>query len=299
MNAELNAFFTMGDAVRVVCNEYAAVLASKPSFKTIFNRFMTDVMDVYPQALARQGQDTTGITADKNAARAVLEAQMLSLGRKIEAYAASVANLSLRKSAHTTQSGLHAFSDRALIGEADRLGALAVAHKSHLGPFGVDENVLAALTDATADYTGWLGRPQAAIDARQGGTLELDALAQKGRSMLDQMDAQMILFEEDAPGFYQQYFLSRQLTQPPTRHRAITFRVTDEKGQPVPDAMVSVPALGLEKRTGPKGECYVATAPAGTYAARIQKNGYQSVDVSIAINTGEGTLVKAELAIAS
>lgn len=292
MTANQNAFFAMLSTLEVKCLEYQSVWNAKPSFKDPFEKLQTEVLDKLAAILGQQGQRSTGITIDKNRVRTTLEAQTLAIANGMEAYAATVGDNTLRQNVHLTASDLTRMSERTLIGEATRMATLATTNLSHLAPYDITIERIEALQTTKEEYSTWLGKPRAAIDDRKGATLQLGRLEDRARELLDLMDAQMVLFRTDAQAFYEQYWSGREIENPATHHRSITFAVCDEARKPVEGVTIVIPALRMEKCTGPGGGCFVERAPAGMYSARASKNGYQSAEATFPVNDGEGTKVE-------
>lgn len=293
MTAAQNAYFSMISTVATVCNRFSSVWNETPSFKTAFTRLKTEVTDKLPEILARQNQHTTGVTLDKKSARLDLETRLLNIANAIEAYAVTISDNTLRRNVHLVASDMNRFTDRGIIGEATRIATLATENMAHLGPFHVTAPDVEQLLESAATYSTWLGKPRATIDDKKDATQQLDALVRIARQVLDVMDAQMVLFRESSPDFYAQYQSAREITNPATRHRAISFRVVDNEKRPVADVKIVVPALRIEKCTGPSGTCFVQHAPGGNYEVRASKNGYAVTDIRVAVNDGERT--KAEV----
>ncbi len=287
MNANQNAFFKMVSTLILVCNRYTAVWNNTPSFKVPFMKLITDVMNLLPQAQAQQGQKSTGVTLTKEALRTVLETQLLTIAGGVEAYAATIKDLILRKNAHLAPSDLRQMSDRSIVGEAGRIVALATANVANLGPYNVTAASIAGLQTSANQYSGWIGRPKVTIEDRKGGTDGIARLVTTAADFLDTMDAQMVLFQTTGPDFYQQYFFARAIDDAPTRTRAITFTVKDAQGLPVPDAMVNMGGLPKAKRTGPKGICYVQNMAPGSYNGKVEKGGYVPQPFTAVVNAGE------------
>ena len=292
MTANQNAFFAMLSTLVVKCLEYQHDWSDKPSFKGPFEKLQTEVMDKLAAILGQQGQRSTGITIDKNRVRTTLEAQTLAIANGMEAYAATVGDNTLRQNVHLTASDLTRMSERTLIGEATRMDTLAMANMSHLAPYGIRDETIEALRSTKVEYSAWLGKPRAAIDDRKGATLQLGRLEDRARELLDLMDTQTVLFRTGAAEFYEQYWAARGIVAPATHHRSITFAVCDEARKPVEGVTIVIPALRMEKCTGPGGGCFVERAPAGMYSARASKNGYQSAEATFPVNDGEGTKVE-------
>lgn len=293
MTAAQNAYFSMISTLLTVCSRFLPVWNDTPSFKSAFLKLQDEVNEKLPDTLARQNQRTTGITMDKKNVRLKLETDLLTIANAMEAYATTIGDNTLRRNVHLVTSDMNRLTDRGLIGEATRIATLATENLAHLESFHVKPQDVTTLQETAATYSTWLGRPQATIDDKKDATHQLDAIVRTARKMLDIMDTQMVLFRVSAAEFYSQYFSAREIVNPATRHRAITFRVLDEQQQPVPDVKIFIPALRIEKCTGPSGTCFVQHAPGGNYEVRASKNGYAVADIRVAVNDGERT--KAEV----
>ncbi len=287
MKATQRVFYNMVHGVSSVCNEYQTDWAGTPSFAQSFALLQTDVLDLWAGALALQLGRPEGVTIAKREVRATLEGQILTIAGGVKAYAFILQEETLQRSAHLTLSAVRVLTDRAVIGEAERVATLATDNLSGLGPYGITTAKVKALRTLATTYSGWLDKPRAAMDARKEGTKRLKTIETRARQLLETMDAQMVLFKTSAPAFYQRYFYARDITKPGFRHLALSFKVREGNGQPVAGAIISIPALKLLRRTAQKGGCLVKRAEPGVYACRVVAEGFAPQEIEIALSLGE------------
>ncbi len=72
-------------------------------------------------------------------------------------------------------------------------------------------------------------------------------------------------------------------TAPSPRISVVQGSTIDSAGAPVPDVEVSVVALGVSVRTNERGAFRLSVSPAGTYALRLRRIGYQALVIEISV----------------
>lgn len=89
---------------------------------------------------------------------------------------------------------------------------------------------------------------------------------------IDQLDALSVAYKTTHPSYFTDYHNNRKLNPYGTTHTKLRVIATDELKQPVYDAVVRIPALGLEGRTTISGDCTLYV-PRGVHEAMVSYNG--------------------------
>jgi hypothetical protein len=234
-------------------------------------------------------------SGDKPGARKALELQLLDIARALKAYAMATADAELSKDAHLTESQARRLPEVALLGQAKRFADLATAHLAVLGPFGVAAAQITELQARANAFSALLDDPGKAIARRHAATLELEALRKKGLLLCKLLDFLVPMYRDTEPDFVGRYKIARRITDPAYRKRALVVRVSGANGGPVYNALISLPALKLQRKTGPGGQIYVDRLKPGIHKLHIAAEGYQPLEQEVKISAHVGKVVEVVL----
>ena len=291
MDARQSVKINMYRAVEGTCDAHQSAWQSLPFFAAAKSQLSTNITNI-TAAIALQGTGTEGATAQKEIYRNALEQDLLRLAAAVRLASLQANNSKGAKEATLTPSGVDDLSDNALLGLATRiLGASGTLGGAALLPFGIDATFLTAFGPRIDAFRLSIDDPRHAQSEQVRGTTELARLIAATDALLEErLDPATELIKSGQPGFYTEYWASREIEDEATDTRALEVSVTDQKtGAPLANVSAMIKPGDIGKMTGPAGRFYVQSLVPGGYSIRLTRGGYQNADVEVTILAGERT----------
>ncbi|HLM00249.1 MAG TPA: carboxypeptidase-like regulatory domain-containing protein [Pyrinomonadaceae bacterium] len=250
MKAAQQAKLNMYDAVKTVCQDNAATVATINAFKTALDEFK-DKIDTIKEVAQQKDMTTTGIAADKKARKRNLSRIAGAIAGAVYAYAAATGSNVLKQEVKFTSSELLRTKDAILAPRCRNIHDLATANIAALGDYGI---TAAKLTEL-----------QTAIDA----FAEADAL------LSERMDTVIGMFAATNPDFVATYQSARKILDAPTTTTQLKGKVTNQTDNtPVAGATVTIAETAQTAPTDSDGNYSIKPVPSGTYTITAAKPGF-------------------------
>jgi len=235
----------------------------------------------------------TGITADKKEIRKVLEAKAFRISASCCSYALAVGNKNFYKQCRYTKSDLIHFRDGELAGECIILLGNVRDHAEELLPYGI---TLAMLDDFELCCTAFreiTSKPVDAIFKKAEATAAIKALLPQIMNIIRiRLDADMVLLEDTQPNFVHVYRNLRRLHKSPVHKRALTVIVRDAETFKTLAKAEIVTDNKIKRKSGAKGQSYVAHLPAGRHKVEVSLAGYKVQGMKFSVVHGLATKVE-------
>jgi hypothetical protein len=164
---------------------------------------------------------------------------------------------------------------------------------SELASEGLTEAQLTALTSLMSTFDDALDTQDSLILARDIGTQNR---VEKGNILYAEIvrlcTIGQSLYIDTDPAKYNDYVIYGSASTPASLRGLVRDSVTQE---PISDAIIDIPALGLTKTSNSEGKFEVQTMEAGSYDMNVSHPGYQPNTVTAIIIEGETTHVTIDL----
>lgn len=208
---KLNMYLT----VQGICAASPAVWQPLEAFADAFADFKTHITNIQNFAQSRE-QDTSGIAADKHAARATMCNAALPVARAVHAYAVKTSNNQLAGETDFSLSDLMGGRDIESTIHCQNIHDIANANLALLAPYGITAAQLATVAMMITAYSSLVSKPR---DTRaQGKTItsniqtEFDA-ADDALTLMDDLLGQL-----GNQKFWSDYTNARDIVDTPATH---------------------------------------------------------------------------------
>jgi len=277
------------------CDQAANILiwSTDPSFTADYNTFKGKVTAIGLQ-LQKAAAVTIGFTIDKANKEGALITDLIFIGPRIETWAspANNNNPAVAAAAKMTESEIHDMKDTELLIKAQNIDALITANPTIVPAF-VTLLRRTAFQGRITAYAGVIEMPEDKIDERataHAAAVEGIRLAVEFRKT--ELARDVKVFRESNPDFFNSFNQTMKIDGNPTQHFAVNGDAKDfVTGEAIPNVTVLIAELGLTVKTGPKGNFQFKTVPAGQYTIVFSKFGFETVQQTLYVNTGERTEV--------
>jgi hypothetical protein len=266
-----------------------AIWSGNAEFTNAVGR-LEDNIDTIEDLWDQQIEDITGVTADKQNQRVILEKITYKVGRIIVFWASNTNNRKVLKKVNFTRTELTRARDSELPTFSGQVHEEAVANSLVLGPYGLTALMITALQTAITDYMDILSKPREALTETSAATEQLPAIFTDTDKILDeQLDAGMELYVDDEPDFYTAYFNARIIVNSPTLKRALEVHIQDSvTDAAIVHAHVLVDA-GILRRSSKLGNIRVQSLTEGSHHIKITLPGYLVYEADFNVISGETT----------
>jgi len=236
-----------------------------------------------------QGEDTTGVTDDKQNKRKALEDQTYTVGSIIVFYASTVKNRKLLEKVNFTRTELKEARDNELPGMSEQVHQEAVANAAAVLPYGLTGAMTTDLDTAKNDFVDFISKPRAAKVETSAATEQLPKLYTDTDTLLEErIDKGMELYRLSNSDFYTAYFNARIIVNSPTLKRALEIHFEDENGSALEHVKVLVNG-SINRRSSSLGNIRVQDLAEGAHSFTASLPGYNPVSQNFNVIAGETT----------
>ena len=209
MTQEQDDITTMFEASLAVLDQNNSLWSGRAAFVDAVTRAQ-DGTSTIRNTIGKQQTPTTGVTEDKEAARADLEDKLVVLADQVSAYAAKSGDHDLGAQVEMTRSSVDRLSESDLLQAAKRVADVANGKLAALVDYGVTAAEIAALNNAGTKFENMKGLPRDAVVGRKVATMSLpDAIVSVRSIFRNEIDKMMSAFKKTNPDFYNGYFSAR------------------------------------------------------------------------------------------
>ena len=309
MNINQEDKFSMYYVVKNTCEKYQSTWTTNAVFAATYNLWVAKI-PLIEQNRDAQTLETTGITTDKTAKRAVMTDKTLFMENRLQSYANVVNNPELLESIKYSASDLKKARDTDVIGICNTVLAKANANAAAIVAYGVTAAMITELQTAITAYSSTLAKPKAAKSQTKTATENLTKLFKEADELLvKRLDLDIELFKTSKPDFYSQYKTARIIIATGGGATSILGSVTNVgSGEPVKGvtftfvaenngmmkAAATETAKQIVKKSADKGK-FRASLPENTYKVIVEKIGFKKQEVMITVANGETTNLNIEL----
>lgn len=277
MNSEQEAKLNMYDAVKSVCQDNAATVATINAFQTAYTELRDKIEVIKQTNQEKSAAVTTGATENKKQRKKHLSQTAGTMARAIYAYAATVGDSELKAQVDFTAYELERTKDEEIAGRCQNIHAAASANLLALADYGVSPARLTELQTAIDDYAATIPKPRAAINVRAAKGVTLSQLFDEADEILaKRMDNLIYSFQPTSPEFVTTYNQARKIVDNPTTTTRLEGTITDQtNGNPIAGAEVKIVESNQTAQTDADGEYDFNPAQFGTFTITVTKTGYQ------------------------
>jgi hypothetical protein len=307
MTKEQENRLSMYFAFRDYQASYTAITHPLPNYTTNATTFANTIEQI--QEVEEQRKlCIKGDTDTKNTLKKNLIALTADYARKLGAYARFTNNATLAREVNFTESKLKQAPDTAVRTYARIVYDRAEPIVATLATYGITPDTQAALLANINAYNESIGKPVVNRVEMSKLTKKLARLFKAAQSALACMDAAVEIVRTTQPAFYFGYKKARKVVQSGTGSLAVKGLVTDAlTGAPVKNAILSFVLEGnnamatkanggsFVKKTAQKGGFNIKSLPSGMYRITIKKVGYADQEATVAVASGERTVMKFQL----
>jgi hypothetical protein len=237
---------------------------------------------------ALQLLNTDGITASKDAARAVLEDQTFVIGSALAGYASIIANKDLYERNKYTPTALTRFRDAELIGVSTNLLRDANTEMANLAPYGVlPANTVTLNTNINA-FGAIMKNPTEAISKRKSATDKLVDLIPEAITILEtRLDNLVVAIASTQTNFVDVYRNVRAINSSPTSAWSLTTTCLDSQSQlPIAGVKLSIVGERMDRISSDTGFNTYQNLKEGSYTINATHPNYQDATVAFTIVAG-------------
>ena len=237
---------------------------------------------------------TTGVTADKDAARNNLEALAYVQSSAVCGYAGSVNNNTLYDKCYFTKSDLLLTRDAELLGYCTILYNEAAAELPSLTGWGVTAATQTAFQNATNAFAAIMKNPTEAIGKRAAATKNIATMIPDMiTNVLERrMDNDIVALTAAQPDFVSTYNIVRLIQDSPTTTLSVGITVLQQgTNTPISNAHVVISPENIQRDTSLRGVCKVLNLPEGSHTITVGHPAHQAVTQSFGVVNGETTEV--------
>ncbi|MFN8283385.1 MAG: hypothetical protein U0U67_09240 [Chitinophagales bacterium] len=255
--------------------------------KTLFSSKITALA----AQIAIQLINPTGLTEDKNNARAALENQAFILGAACCSYASANNKPDLYNRCDYTITDLRRFRDAELIGICTNLLADATANAAALVPFKVIPATLTNFQAAITAFSNVMKTPTEGIAKRTVATAKIAELLPQILELVEErLDKDVIAYTTTNPAFVEVYNTVRLINSSPTSTLSLTITVLEAVNHtPIPNVQLEIIGEGITRKTSERGYSTIINLVSGTHTIKTNHPNYQPLEQSFTVVSGETT----------
>lgn len=229
-----------------------------------------------------QQEDTKWATNQKNNLRNALTSLALQVSDRIYAYGLVAKVEEIISKAKLTENSFIREKDTTIAGTVDKIIVLGTKYLDQLLPYEVDQNLLDSLDDAKTAYLTFLGTQSEIRKKAKDATDDLAEAFANVKIEVAKMDSLINVFEGAHPDFVSEYWLNREVPDPPTLPLAISGKVIDAQSKlPLYRAKIVLQETQQERTSSEKGGFRYQNSPDGLLHLEVSIPNYISRIVEV------------------
>ena len=255
--------------------------------KTDFSARLTELAT----QVALQLENPTGATAEKAAAREMLEGMAFRISAAVRGYAAQATLKDLYRRVDFSKTDLVRFRDAELVGVVSNLAEDAQSVVTELADFGVDAAAIEALQTAKTTFGALMKNPTEAIAKRKAATDKIATLLPPLMDFLTtRMDNLMVAISAAQPEFVDIYHNVRAINETGVNPLSVTI-TTLEAGtqQPIANAQLEIVGEGITRVSSERGYNTVQNLAAGPHDLSATHPNFEPQTLHFTVVSGETT----------
>lgn len=268
----------------------AATIASMPQFEVVLNDFANIVLAIRQQSES-QVQNRVGERILKDDYRLAMCAKAISVSSKVKGYAININDVVLREEMSQRLSYLLRIADTVTLDVCQFIHEKGTILLGNLRDYGVTQEMLDDLQNSINNFRESIPKPRIGIVQRKRATDDMKVLFTKCDTHLKTMGSLVDMLQFSNFEFYDTFYSSRRIIKPAYRTLSISGVVNDENGRPLQKVVVRLEDALIERKTSDKGGFEIKGLESKMYTMVLQKPGYESVSVEVAVTATERTEV--------
>lgn len=218
----------MYKAVRAVIESNQANWSALPAFASAVQTF-GERLNALEQAAYHQNLALVGVSAVKNAKRAIVADKTYAMSSSLVAYAVVTNDVELFQQMKIAKHELDNCSKDRMLILVNRVLTRATALVNLLADYGIDQASIDELQVLRDELDAQMGAPRNAIIDRKGQTARIKSLVRELDAILKfQLDRLMVILKEDFPQFFQDYGYARSVVDHRNRRASASPDVPPE-----------------------------------------------------------------------
>jgi len=261
---------------------------------TATKTLLSTKVDLLAAQVAIQLLNYTGITADKDASRAILESLGYSMGAALRSFAGATGKDELYKNTNFTRTDLSRFRDAELVGISTNLALDATTNLAALAPYGIVAGTITALNTANTNFGSIMKNPTGAIAKRSTATAEIAKIIPDIITTIleRRLDNDIEMLATTQPAFVTAYGTLRLINDSPTQTLSATFQsVIQGSNLPLEAVEIRVTPANLDRTTSARGYSSILNLVAGTHNLVAKRPGYVATKMDFVVVNGMTTEV--------
>ncbi|UEG49203.1 carboxypeptidase-like regulatory domain-containing protein [Ferruginibacter lapsinanis] len=269
-------------AVETHLNDNSSIVATIPAFQASVQVLSTKIQAII-DTVQNEVVITTGIAADKTAAKKELSTEAAAIAGIIAAYAAAIGNNELLQSVNITYSTLLKTKDDLLAPRSQNIHAAAQNNIAALAPYGITQMQIDHLQQTINNYQSKVPNTRNATAQKKTYIANLKMQLQEASALLtDQVDKIILAFRSTHPDFVTTYIANRVIIDPPTAHTQIKGTITNSQTtKPIAGAAIQVIGRSTTDISDAEGNYTLKPLKSGHYSIIITKAGYQTQTLNL------------------
>jgi len=205
MNDRLENKLTMYRAVETLMDNNAAKTGPITALATAITNFKNLIGEIDTAEMEKQTA-TTGKTANKGEAEAVLIAEAVTIAAALKALGSVLNDKELLEAGSETKSSLYGTRDTDLITKTQVIHDFANTNAVALADYGITPAMITSLQTRIDDFNSALGTREESMALRVAAGAEVESFFKDADNILgNQMDTIMEVFRESDTQFYNEY----------------------------------------------------------------------------------------------
>lgn len=205
MNDRLENKLTMYRAVETLLDNNAAKTGSITAFATAITNFKNQITEIETAEQERQTA-TTGKTASKGEAEALLVSEAVTIAAGLKALGSVTNDKELLEAGSETKSSLYGARDTDLVTKTQQIHDYANTNAAALADYGITPAMITSLQTRITDFNAALGTREESVALRVAAGAEVESFFKDADNiLLNQMDKIMEVFRESDTQFYNEY----------------------------------------------------------------------------------------------
>ena len=205
MNDRLENKFTMYRAVETLMDNNAAKTGPIAALATAITNFKNLIGEIETAEQEKQTA-TTGKTASKGEAEAVLISEAVTIAAALKALGSVLNDKELLEAGSETKSSLYGTRDTDLITKAQLIHDFANTNAVALADYGITPAMITSLQTRITEFNSALGTREESMALRVAAGAEVEGFFKDADNILtNQMDTIMEVFRESDTQFYNEY----------------------------------------------------------------------------------------------
>jgi hypothetical protein len=282
MNNRQNSKFTTGHRMLDFLLNNAAVVTSLVGFAAL-QTLLTNLLAQIDVLRQKQQTKKTGLTIKKNKMKMQMITDALQVSSVMVAYASSIDDDILAKTAHYVKSDLFKESDERCKTDCLVLYSIAEKYLEHLASYNYTAQSLATFKTDITSFDTIANSPKESKKDGVQQTKQMIQLESQVQKCFSKMDIIVETVRYSNPDFYSAYHTTRSIEY--RKHSLmVKGKINDADGLPMNGVHLSFVLDGKEilaKLTGISGGFAIKSIPEGTYNVTISKIGFKSQTITL------------------